>query len=149
MSKKDIGVFGHPSYIAGKFDGIIKTNFADGSKVGKELAELVASKATTRDGMRVLDVVRATVYEPTFMTANTGATFAGFVPGGYSGLKGTKERFFVHVGVGLNGPRKESAYLAAIKRLVDTKRFHLCDASIDATDDLWSFLFLYEGEEPV
>lgn len=124
MSKKDIGVFGHPSYIAGKFDGIVKANFADGSKVGKELAELVASKATVRDGMKVLDVVRATVREPE--------------------LEGAKERIFVHVGVGLNGPRKESAYLAAIKRLVDTKRFRLCDASIDATDDLWSFLFLYE-----
>ena len=59
---------------------------------------------------------------------------------------GKRDGYVVHVTMGLNGPGKGSDYAAAIKRLLDTGKFFLFDAWIDAIDDLWDVLLNVEGE---
>ena len=50
----------------------------------------------------------------------------------------------VHIGMGLNGAGKESDYADALKRLLNTGKFHLLDAWIDAIDDLWDFVLSFK-----
>ena len=121
MSKKDIGVFGDPSYLVRKFDDIDSAVRSEKSKLAREIKALVKSKSTKKDNMYCYGVLKT----------------KGHCYG---------ESVVVHVGLGLNGPGRNSDYLAALKRLTDTKRFVLLDAWIDAVDDLWDFLFVWQKE---
>ena len=122
--KKDIGVFGDPSYLVKKFDDISGAVRSEKSKLAKEIKALVKSKSTKRDNMYCYGVLK------------TKGQFDGK----------PCESVIVHVTVGLNGPGKDSDYFAALKRLTDTKRFALLDAWIDAVDDLWDVLFVWQKE---
>ena len=122
--KKDIGVFGDPSYLVKKFDDIESAVRSEKSAVSKEVKSLVHSTATTKDNMYCYGVLK------------TKGVFDGK----------PCESVVVHVSLGLNGPGKDSDYFAALKRLADTKRFALLDAHIDAVDDLWDFLFVWQKE---
>lgn len=122
--KKDIGAFGDPSYLVKKFDDITSAVRSEKSKLAKEIKVLVESKATKKDGMHCYGVLK------------TKGQFDGK----------PCESVVVHVGLGLNGPGRNSDYLAALKRLTDTKRLALLDAWIDAVDDLWDFLFVWQKE---
>lgn len=122
--KKDIGVFGDPSYLVKKFADISKAVRSEKSQLAKDIKVLVKSKSTKKDNMYCYGVI---------MTSGV----ASGVP-----VKGV----VVHVGMGLNGPGRDSDYFAALKRLTDTKKFRLLDAHIDACDDLWDFLFIWQKE---
>ena len=125
MSKKDIGVFGDPSYLVQKFDDISRAVRSEKSQVAKDIKALVKSKSTDKDRMYAYEVL---------MTS--GVADAKPVKG-----------VVVHVAMGLNGPGRDSDYFAALKRLTDTKKFRLLDAWIGACDDLWDFLFAYDAED--
>ena len=122
--KKDIGVFGDPSYLVRKFDDISKATRSEKSQLAKDIKALVKSKSTKKDNMYCYGVLKT---EGVF----DGKPCSGVV---------------VHVALGLNGPGKYSDYFAALKRLTDTKRFALIDAHIDAIDDLWDLLFVWQKE---
>lgn len=123
MSKKikDIGSFGQPSYLVRKFDDISKASYSTRSAVAKAVSELVESKSTKKDNLHVFGVI----------------TTSGVANG--EKVKST----LVHVSMGLNGSGKDSDYAAALKRLLDTGKFRVVDASIDALDDLWDFVLGY------
>lgn len=126
MSKrKDIGAFGDPSYLVKKFADISKATCSDRSAFAREVKALVESKATKKDGMHVYGAFKV------------------------SGVCDGEQRdgYVVHVAMGLNGPGRGSDYAAALKRLMDTKKFILIDAHIDAADDLWDFLLTYKAGE--
>ena len=122
--KQDIGVFGDPSYLVRKFADISKAVRSEKSQLAKDIRSLVVSKATDKDHMHCYGVLKTT--------------------GRFDGKPCSS--VVVHVGLGLNGPGKDSDYFAALKRLTDTKRFALLDAHIDAVDDLWDFLFTWHKE---
>lgn len=121
--KKDIGVFGDPSYLVRKFDDVESAVRSEKSAISKEIKALVASKATDKDKMHCYGVLKT--------------------KGKCDGEP--REGVVVHVGLGLNGPGKAGDYFAALKRLADTGRFVLLDAHIDAADDLWDLLFAWRG----
>lgn len=123
--KKDIGVFGDPSYLVKKYDNIESAVRSEKSALSKEIKMLVKSKSTNKDNMYCYGVLK------------TKGSFDGK----------PCESVIVHVGLGLNGPGKDSNYFAALKRLTDTKRFVLLDAHVDAIDDLWDFLFVWQKED--
>lgn len=116
MSKKDIGVFGDPSYLVNKFDDIDKAVVSEKSAMSKLIKETVKGLSTKKDNMHVYRVMLTT--------------------GKYDGkpCKG----FIAHIVMGLNGPGKQEDYLAAIKRLVTCKtvKMVILDAWVDAVDDL-------------
>lgn len=125
MSKtKDIGVFGDPSYLVKKFDDIDSAVRSEKAALSKEIKALVESKSTGKDNMQCYGVLKT------------------------KGVFDEKpcESVIVHVRLGLNGPGRDSDYFAALKRLTDTKMFRLLDAHIDAIDDLWDFLFVWQKE---
>ena len=124
MSRKDIGVFGDPSYLVKKFDDIESAVRSERSQTAKEVKSLVDSLSTAKDNLQVHSVVK------------TKGRFDG----------NPVESIIVHVGMGLNGPGKESDYAVALKRLLDTGKFHVVDAYIDAIDDLWDFLLSYKAK---
>ena len=122
--KKDIEVFGDPSYLVKKFDDIDSAVRSEKSQLAETIKTLVRSKASHKDNMHCYGVL------------TTKGTFDGK----------PCESVVVHVALGLNGPGRDSDYFAALKRLADTKRFALLDAHIDAVDDLWDFLFVWRKE---
>jgi len=122
--KKDIGAFGDPSYLVKKFDDIESAVRSEKSQLAKDIRSLVVSKATDKDHMYCYGVIK------------TRGVFDGK----------PCSSVIVHVGLGLNGPGKNSDYFAALKRLTDTKRFALLDAYIDAADDVWDLLFVWQKE---
>lgn len=121
--KKDIGVFGDPSYLVKKFDDISSAVRSEKSQLAKDIKSLVNGKGTDNDHMYCYGVLK------------TKGQFDGK----------PCESVVVHVALGLNGPGRNSDYLTALKRLTDTKRFVLLDAHIDAVDDLWDILFSWRG----
>lgn len=123
MSKKrDIGVFGDPSYLVNKFDDVDTAVRSKKSAAAKEARAIVKAKSSKKDNLQVFDVVR------TKGKAN-GKPVSNVI---------------VYVGVGLNGPGKDSDYLAALKRLTDTGRFRIIDAHIDSLDDVMDFLLAFK-----
>ncbi len=124
MGKKTKGivVFGEPNYLIYKFADIDTAVRSKKSAAAKEARAIVKSKATKKDDMQVFDVIR------------TKGKFDGK----------PVSNVIVYVGVGLNGPGKDSDYLVALKRLTDTGRFRVIDAHIDAIDDVWSVLLAFK-----
>ena len=122
--KKDIGVFGDPSYLVRKFDDMSSAVRSEKSQMAKDIKALVKSKATAKDNMYCYGVI--------------------MTKGQFDGKPCSS--VVVHVAMGLNGPGKDSDYFAALKRLTDTKRFALLDAHIDAVDDVWDLLFTWQKE---
>ena len=122
--KKDIGVFGDPSYLVKKFDDIDSAVRSEKSQLAKDIKALVKSKSTKKDNMYCYEVL--------------------VTKGQFDGKPCSS--VIVHVGLGLNGPGKDSDYFAALKRLTDTKRFALLDAWVDAVDDVWDLLFVWQKE---
>ena len=126
MSKKKPNpldyVFGGPEYLKAKFDDIDEAVVSKKSKTTKDIKALVKSLATDKDHMYAYEVIKT------------------------SGIADTKPvtGTIVHVAMGLNGPGKESDYADALKRLLDTGKFHLLDAWIDAIDDLWDFVLSFK-----
>ena len=118
--KKDMGVFGDPSYIVKTFNDVDTAVRSEKSQAAKEIKAFVGSKATKKDNMHCYGVIK------TKGTAADGTLYDGIV---------------VHVGLGLNGPGRNGDYFAALKRLADTGRFRLVDMHVDAIDDLWDALF--------
>lgn len=124
MGKKTKGivVFGEPDYLIYKFDDVDTAVRSKKSAAAKEARAIVKSKATKKDNLQVLDVIR------------TKGKFDG---------KPVSD-VIVYVDVGLNGPGKDGDYLAALKRLTDTGRFRIIDAHIDSIDDIWSVLLAFK-----
>lgn len=123
--KKDIGSFGDPSYLVKKFADISKAVYSTRSAAAKAITELVKSKSTKKDNLHVYGVLNASGIADGKQVAST----------------------LVHVAMGLNGPGKGKDYAAALKRLLDTGKFGVIDAWIDACDDLWDFILVYrEGK---
>lgn len=122
--KKDIGVFGDPSYLVKKFDDVESAVRSEKSQLAKDIKSLVNGKGTDNDHMHCYGVL--------------------VTKGQFDGKPCSS--VVVHVAMGLNGPGRNSDYFAALKRLTDTKRFALLDAHIDAVDDLWDFLFTWQKE---
>ncbi len=122
MSKKKTNpldhVFGGTEYLKAKFDDIDEAVVSKKSKQAKDVKALVKRLATDKDRMYAYAVIK---------TAGKadGKPVSGYV---------------VHVAMGLNGPGMGSDYAAALKRLLDTGKFCLLDAWIDAVDDLWDFI---------
>lgn len=120
--KKDIGAFGDPSYLVEKFDDVDSAVRSDRSRLARKLKAIVDNKATKKDNMQCYGVILT-------KGVCNGVPCRGAM---------------VHVGLGLNGPGKNSNYLVALKRLTDTKRFTVVDAWIDAADDLWDVLLRWK-----
>lgn len=113
MSKKDIGVFGDPSYLVNKFDDVDKAAVSEKSAMAKLIRATVKGLSTKKDNMHVHRVM-----------LTTGA----YVRKGY----------VAHIAIGLNGPGRQEDYLAAMRRLVTCKtvKMRIFDAWVDAVDDL-------------
>ena len=110
--------FGSPEYLKAKFDDIDEAVVSKNAKVAKLVKALVKSLATDKDKMFAYEVIKTS-------GVADGKPVSGVI---------------VHVAMGLNGPGEGSDYAAALKRLLDTGKLHLIDASIDSLDDLWDFL---------
>jgi hypothetical protein len=116
MSKKDIGVFGDPSYLVNKFDDVDKATVSEKSAMAKLIKETVRGLSTEKDNMHVHRVL---------LTTGT--------------CDGKPRRGYVaHIAIGLNGPGRQEDYLAAMRRLVTCKtvEMRIFDAWVDAVDDL-------------
>lgn len=116
MGKKDIGVFGDPSYLVNKFDDIDKAVVSEKSAMAKLIKATVKGLSTKKDNMYVYRVMLTT------------GTCAGESRKGY----------VAHIAIGLNGPGKQEDYLAAMRRLVTCKtvKMRIFDAWVDLVDDL-------------
>lgn len=117
--------FGSPEYLKAKFDDIDTAVASTRSKVAKDVKASVGKLATEKDHMYVYKVLKTSGIAD-------GKPVTGFV---------------VHVAMGLNGPGRGSDYAAALKRLLDTGKFCLLDAWIDAIDDLWDFILSVRHHE--
>ena len=124
MGKKTKGivVFGEPDYLIYTFDDIDTAVRSKKSAAAREARALVKARSSKKDRLQVLDVIRT-------KGKSNGKPVSNVI---------------VYVGVGLNGPGKNSDYLAALKRLTDTGRFRVIDAPIDAVDDVWSVLLAFK-----
>jgi hypothetical protein len=115
-SKKDIGVFGDPSYLVRKFDDVDRAVTSKKSVMSKLIVSTVKGLSTKKDNMYVYRVMKTT--------------------GKFDGKPRTS--YVAHVAIGLNGPGRQEDYLAAMRRLVTCKtvKMRIFDAWIDAADDL-------------
>ena len=126
MSKKDIGVFGDPSYLVGKFGGvykdIYKATVSEKSAMAKLIKTTVKGLSTKKDDMHVHRVMRVAT-----MDIHDGKPRKGYV---------------AHVVIGLNGPGRQEDYLVAMRRLVTCKtvKMRIIDACVDAVDDFVDLL---------
>lgn len=122
MSKKDIGVFGDPSYLVGKFGGfykdIYKATVSKKSAMTKLIKTTVKGLSTKKDDMHVHQVMRVAM-----MDIHDGKPRKGYV---------------AYIAIGLNGPGRQEDYLAAMRRLVTCKtvKMRIIDAYVDVVDDL-------------
>lgn len=116
MSKKDIGVFGDPSYLVNKFSDVDKAVVSEKSAMAKLITATVKGLSTKKDNMYVYRVMLTT-------GKCDGEPRKGYV---------------AHIAIGLNGPGKQEDYLAAMRRLVTCKtvKMRIFDAWVDAVDDL-------------
>lgn len=116
MSKKDIGVFGDPSYLVKKFDDVDRATVSEKSAMAALIKETVKGLSTKKDNMHVYRVMLTT--------------------GTCDGKP--RKSYVAHVAIGLNGPGRQEDYLAAMRRLVTCKTVKMCilDAWVDAVDDL-------------
>lgn len=114
--KKDIGVFGGPSYLVNKFDDIDKATVSEKSAMATLIKETVKGLSTKKDNMYVYRVMLTT--------------------GTCDGKP--RKSYVAHVAIGLNGPGRQEDYLAAMRRLVTCKtvKMRIFDAWIGAVDDL-------------
>jgi len=116
MSKKDIGVFGDPSYLINKFDDVDKVIVSKKSAMAKLIKATVKGLSTKKDNMHVYRVMMAT------------------------GTRDGKpcKSYVAHVAIGLNGTGRQEDYLSAMRRLVTCKtvKMGIFDAWVDAADDL-------------
>jgi hypothetical protein len=121
-------VWGSPDYLKMHFFDI-----HDVSEASRRCVDTVRSKnlvrtiATRNDEMRVHKVYHADLVTPEGQ------------PGGRATI--------VNIALGLNGPGDQSDYFAALKRLVDTRAFHIFDCLIDSLDDVMSVLCTYSPAE--
>lgn len=115
-SKKDIGVFGDPSYLVRKFDDVDRAVTSRKSTMSKLIVSTVKGLSTKNDNMYVYRVTKTT--------------------GKFDGKPRTS--YVAHIAIGLNGPGRQEDYLAAMRRLVTCKtvKMRIFDAWIDAADDL-------------
>jgi hypothetical protein len=115
-SKKDIGVFGDPSYLVRKFDDVNKAVTSKKSAMSKLIVSTVKGLSTKKDNMYVYRVMKTT-------GVIDDKPYSGYV---------------AHIAMGLNGPGKQEDYLAAMRRLVTCKtlKMKIFDAWVDAADDL-------------
>lgn len=125
MSKKDIGVFGDPSYLVRKFDDVDRAVTSRKSAMSKLIVSTVKGLSTRKDNMYVYRVMKTT-------GAFDGRPYAGYV---------------AHIAMGLNGPGRQEDYLAAMRRLVTcrTLKMRIIDAWVDAIDDLVDVLVCCSG----
>ena len=125
MSKRDIGVFGDPSYLVRKFDDVDRAVTSKKSAMSKLIVSTVKGLSTRKDNMHVSRVMKTT------------GTFDGEPRVGY----------VAHVAMGLNGPGRQEDYLAALRRLVTcrTLRMRIFDVWVDAIDDLADVLVCCHG----
>lgn len=116
MSKKDIGVFGDPSYLVNKFESVDKAVVSEKSAMTKLIKATVKGLSTKKDNMHVHRVMLVT---------------------GTCDGKSSKS-YVAHIAIGRNGPGRQEDYLAAMRRLVTCKtvKMAIFDAWIDAPDDL-------------
>ena len=60
----------------------------------------------------------------------------------------TPVRYIIgHIVLGLNGPGKQTDYLAAMQNLLKDGRLAILDAHLDVIDDLWDFLVVTEDKK--
>lgn len=116
MSKKDLGVFGDPSYLVNKFDDIDKVVVSEKSAMAKLVKETVKGLSTKRCNMRVYRFMLTT---------------------------GTRDEkpckgHVAHIAIDLNGIGGQGDCFAAMRRLVTCKtvKMRVFDAWIDAADNL-------------
>lgn len=116
MGKKDIGVFGDPSYLVHRFDDVDRAVASRKSAMSRLIASTVKGLSTKRDNMHVYGVMKTT-------GVFNGKPYTGYV---------------AHIGIGLNGPGRQEDYLAAMRRLVTcrTLRMRIVDAYVATVDDL-------------
>jgi hypothetical protein len=116
MGKKDIGIFGDPSYLVNGFEGVDKAVVSEKSAMAKLIKATVNGLSTKKDNMHVCRVM--------------------LVTGTYDGKP--HKSYVAHIAIGLNGPGRQENYLAAMRRLVTCKtvKMGIFDAWIGAADDL-------------
>lgn len=122
MSKKDIGVFGDPSYLVNKFDDIDKVTVSEKSAMAKLIKSTVKGLSTKKDNMYVDRVLMVTAKDI---------------------LDGKPRKGYVaHIAIGLNGHGRQEDYLSAMRRLVTCKtvEMQIFDAWVDTEDDLVDLL---------
>ena len=54
-----------------------------------------------------------------------------------------------HIVLGLNGPGKQTDYLAAMQKLLKDGKFTIIDAHLGVVDDLWDFLVVTKADKEV
>ena len=125
MSKKDIGVFGDPSYNVDHFDDVDKVVISEKSAMTELITTAVKGLSTKKDYMYVPRVMLAT------------GTLDGKPCKGY----------VAHVEIGLHGHGRQEDYLSAMRRLVTCKavKMLIIDAWFDAEADLVGVIVACEG----
>lgn len=116
MSKKDIGVFGDPSYLVDNFDGIDKVVVSEKSAMTKLIKATVKGLSTKKDNMYVRRVMLMT----------------GICDGK------PRKSYVAHIAIGrLDGPGRQEDYLAAMRRLVTCKtvKMGIFDVWVDVAND--------------
>lgn len=121
---KPVVFWGSPEYLVKEYNDIDSaSNCSHRNKTVMEIRRLVKSVSTPKDDL--------SAYEVFYVERKRGEQ---------------KERCAIaHITFGLNGSGKQSDYLAALKRLVDTGKFFIFECRIDALDDVCSVLARFKG----
>ena len=129
MSKKnDPSIWGSAGYLKAKFIDITTAVKCDRNSVEfGDIDERVKAVHTNKNGAYTYSVFRT------------------------KGMRNvTPVKYIVgHIVLGLNGPGKQVAYLAAMQKLLKDGKLAILDANLDVIDDLWDFLVVAEDKKEV
>lgn len=122
FDKQKAKVWGSPDYLIMRFGDISSVReLSRKTKLATAVRSVVKGISTKADNLAAYKV-----YE------TTG-----------EGPDGAVKQCVVHVSFGLNGSGRQVDYLEALRKLVDTGKFYIFDACIDAIDDVADVLCIY------
>lgn len=118
-------IWGSPDYLKMRFDDVVDVHELSRRCVDtRRVKDIVKGISTPKDGLGVHRVYRTDLRGPDGRPAGSSVV--------------------VDISFGLNGLGRQSDYLAALKRLIDTNAFSIFDCYVDAVDDVASVLCSYE-----
>lgn len=124
--KKDPNIWGSAGYLKATFAGVTTAvKCAQNSVEFGAIDERVKAIRTDKNGAYTYSVFRT--------KGKRDVTPVKYITG--------------HIVLGLNGPGKQTDYLAAMQKLLKDGRLAILDAHLDVIDDLWEFLVVTEDKK--